>query len=162
MIRFLYGKNSNEKTADIINSLRKDAEAGKQSVLIVPDQEAVSAERLTLDELPPSAQLTLEVLGFSRLYNRVCREYGGLCYSYITQPIKHLMMWQALREVAPLLTRYSSNAAEDPAFVKTMLGTLSELKFADIDLATLEATISDVENEELGSRISDVCLIWSA
>ena len=162
MIRFLYGKNSNEKTADIINSLRKDAKAGKQSVLIVPDQEAVSAERLTLDELPPSAQLTLEVLGFSRLYNRVCREYGGLCYSYITQPIKHLMMWQALREVGPLLTRYSSNAAEDPAFVKTMLGTLSELKFAGVDLATLEATIKDIESEELGSRISDVCLIWSA
>ena len=162
MIRFLYGKNASQKTAEIINALRADAATGKQSVLIVPDQQAVSAERMTLEALPPSAQLSLEVLGFSRLYNRVCREYGGLCYSYITKPIKHLMMWQALREVAPLLTKYQSNAADDPAFIGTMLGTLSELKFAGVDLATLEATVQDVESEELGARISDVCLIWSA
>ena len=162
MIRFLYGKNASAKSAAIIDAIRADAELGKESVLIVPDQEAVSAERMTLDNLPPSAQLSLEVLGFSRLYNRVCREYGGLCYSYITPPIKHLMMWQALREVAPLLAKYNGNALDDPAFIETMLATISELKFSGIDLGTLEATLQNIENEELGARVSDVCLIWSA
>lgn len=162
MIRFLYGKNTDAKSNAIINAILNDTETGKESILIVPDQMAVSAEKMTLDNLPPSAQLKLEVLGFSRLYNRVCREYGGLCYSYITPPIKHLMMWQALREVAPLLAKYNGNALDDPAFIETMLVTVSELKFAGVDLTALESTLQKIENEELGARISDVCLIWSA
>ena len=96
MINFIFGAKGCGKTFEIINMLRRDAEAGIPSILIVPEQEAVQAERLTLEQLPPEAQLSLEVLNFSRLYNRVCREYGGLCYSYVTSPLKHIIMWKTL------------------------------------------------------------------
>lgn len=161
MIKFLYGPDAAKKTAVIMSALSEDAKNGKPSVLIVPDQQALDAERMTLNALPPEAQLTLEVLGFSRLYNRVCREYGGLSFSYMTNPVKHLMMWQALQNAAPILSRYADNASEDSAFVSTMLGAISELKFSGVGLSELEDTLSAIEDEELGSRISDICIIWT-
>ena len=98
MITLIYGSYGSGKTTSILNSIREDTEKGIHTFLIIPEQDAVQTERRTLDLLPPTAQLHLEVLSFSRLYNRVCREYGGLSYRYITKPIRHLLMWQNLRE----------------------------------------------------------------
>ena len=103
MIRFIFGANGTGKTTEIINMIREDSEKCVPSFLIVPEQEALQAERLTLSLLPPAAQLSLEVLNFSRLYNRVCREYGGLSYKYASEPIRHLLMWQNLKKLSPSL-----------------------------------------------------------
>ncbi len=164
MINFIFGNHGSGKTSKILDMLAEDAKAGVTSLLIVPEQEAVQAERLTLQKLPASAQLTLEVLNFSRLYNRVCREYGGLCYSYITTPMKHITMWKTLREVAPLLKKYSSNAENDPAFVGTMLSTVMQLKSSGISINDLEAAANEcVESDsELSERLLDITRIWGA
>ena len=164
MINFIFGNHGSGKTSKILDMLKEDAIAGVSSLLIVPEQEAVQAERLTLQALPASAQLTLEVLNFSRLYNRVCREYGGLCYSYITTPMKHITMWKALREVAPLLTKYSSSAENDSAFVGTMLSTVMQLKSSCISLKELEDAANECaeSDAELSARLFDITRIWGA
>lgn len=164
MIRFLFGDSASEKSKLLMDMLRADAEAGIPSLLIVPEQEAVQTERLTLEALPPSAQLTLEVLNFSRLYNRVCRDFGGLCYSYATKPIKHLIMWKTLGEVAPLLEEYSSNALSDPAFASTMLSTVSEMKYASVTPDMLESAAEGCSDTSpsLSRRLRDVALIYGA
>ncbi len=161
MIRFLFGASGHGKTAAVAEMLRRDAEAGKPCLLIVPEQEAVSAERMTLEALPPHAQLTMEILNFSRLFNRVCREYGGLSYSYITKPMKHVLMWRALRETAPILGKYSQNAVSDPAFASTVLSTASELKHAGITVGELEEAAHECgeRSETLGARLRDIALI---
>ena len=135
MINFVFGSNGSGKTSKILDCLKQDAENGISAILIVPEQQAVQTEQLTLDKLPPYAQLTLEVTNFSRLYNRVCREYGGLSYTYITKPIKHLMMWQTLKQLSPILKEYSANAISDASFSRTMLSTISELKASGISVA---------------------------
>ena len=114
MITFLYGACGSGKTTEVMERIRKDTENGIHTFLIVPDQEAVSAERLTLHTLPPASQLVLEVLSFSRLYNRVCREYGGLYYRYMTRPIRSLLMWKNLRELAPMLEVYGTHSESPP------------------------------------------------
>ena len=164
MIRFLFGDDALGKTEHILEQLRKDADSDTVSILIVPEQQAVQTEILTLNALPPSAQLTLEVLNFSRLYNRVCREYGGLCYSYITKPMKHIMMWRAIREMAPNLKRYGENATGDPAFVKTMLSAIGELKSCNVRLEDLDAAITGCTAEQtaLSERIEDIAVIYGA
>ncbi|MBQ9112278.1 MAG: PD-(D/E)XK nuclease family protein [Clostridia bacterium] len=163
MIRFLFGDNGGGKTERILHMLSEDAKNGIPSILIVPEQQAVQTEILTLETLPPSAQLTLEVLNFSRLYNRVCREYGGLCYSYITKPMKHLMMWRALRQTAPLLKRYGDNAVNDPAFVKTMLSAVGELKSCNIRIDDLEqaARLCGEEKSALSERLEDIMTVYA-
>ena len=75
MINIVYCTNKTTSNEYIINSLKNDHVSNMTSFLIIPDQEALQFERLTLAALPSSSQLSLEVLGFSRLYNRVCREY---------------------------------------------------------------------------------------
>ena len=109
MIEFIYGAYGSGKTARIMQKIANDTERGKKCFLIVPDQEALSFERLSLSALPNNAQLRLEILGFSRLYNRVCRAYGGLSYSYLTKPMRSLLMWKTLRDLSPLLMEYKND-----------------------------------------------------
>ena len=78
MITFLYGTYGSGKSTAILESISKDIQNGIHTFLLVPEQETVQTEHATLQALPPSAQLEIEVLNFSRLYNRVCREYGGI------------------------------------------------------------------------------------
>ena len=78
MIKFIYGDYGSGKTTKILEEIRESTKNGTRCFLIIPDQEALQFERLTLSTLPPESQLKLEILSFSRLYNRVCREYGGL------------------------------------------------------------------------------------
>ncbi len=106
MIRFVYGADADAKSKYLTELIAHDASVGIRSFLIVPEQFAVSSERLILSELQPSAQLTVEVLNFTRLYDRVCREYGGLCYNYVTSPLRYVLMWENLRQLSPLLRVY--------------------------------------------------------
>ncbi len=164
MITLLYGSYGCGKTSSVISSIRKDTSAGIHTFLIVPEQDAVQSERRTLDLLPASSQLTLEVLNFSRLYNCVCREYGGLSYRYITKPIRHLLMWQNLRELAPLLTEYGALAKNDPSSLcDMMLATLGECKANGITAEELEITANKLSPEDpLRQRLLDLSLIFSA
>ena len=139
MISFIYGESGYGKTHEIIQRLRSDAECGVHSFLLVPEQYAVTSERMVLDALPASAQLGIEILSFSRLYNRVCREYGGLVYNYITTPAKYLLMWKTLGELSPLLEHYSASA-EGGELGELMLGAIGEFKANGITPNTLERT----------------------
>ncbi|MBO5415763.1 MAG: PD-(D/E)XK nuclease family protein [Clostridia bacterium] len=164
MIRFIYGESGYGKTHSITELLKKDAEEGVRSFLLVPEQYAVMSERIVLDELPASAQLGIEILNFSRLYNRVCREYGGLEYNYITKPAKYLLMRQTLRELSDcaLLEHYSS-AAADGSLGEIMLGAIGEFKANGINSAQLERAAESLEKDsELYGKLRDISLIYSA
>ncbi len=165
MIKFLFGAFPEKRREYILSSISSDIKAGEDCILIVPEQEAVATERKTLETLPPSSGLCLEVLNFSRLYNRACREYGGLCYSYITAPAKHLCMWKTLKEVSPLLSFYRECAENDASFADTMLSCIGEFKAAAVSAQMLElaADAAKSEGEEiLGTRLADIALIYSA
>lgn len=164
MITFIYGSFGCGKTTSVISSIQRDISNGIHTFLIVPEQDAVQSERRTLELLPASAQLELEVLNFSRLYNRVCREYGGLSYRYITEPIRHLLMWQNLRELAPLLSEYGPLAEKDAASLcDTMLSTLGECKANGITPTQLEMAAKKLPSDDpLHQRLLDLSLIFAS
>ena len=93
MINFIYGRSAHTKTEKITEMIANDHENKTRSFLIVPEQFAVHTERKMLTSLPSSAQLDLEILNFSRLYDRVCREYGGIEYNYITKSEQMFEFW---------------------------------------------------------------------
>lgn len=163
MITFLYGTYGSGKTTAILEKIKRDTEKGIHTFLIVPEQEAVQSERATLYSLPSSAQLSLEVLSFSRLYNRLCREYGGLSYRYITKPIRHLLMWQNMRELAPLLEEYKSFSSKDTSVSDIMLSTISECKSCGITCSMLESAAKRLpEGDRLRARLNDIALIYAS
>ena len=112
MITFVYGAPGFGKTHYVFSELQSDFE---NSILIVPEQETVACERYALERLPAKAQLSFEVLNFSRLANRVFRLYGGLSYHYISAGMKSLFMWQTLRKLAPALDEYKLSGADKKA-----------------------------------------------
>lgn len=159
MIELIYGSYGNGKTTSILQKISADTERGEKCFLIVPDQEALSFERLCLRALPNSAQLNLEVLGFSRLYNRVCREYGGLSYSYVTKPIRSLLMWKTLRELSPFLSEYGR--VSDSALPDMMLSAVNELKASGISASALASAAKKLPDDSpLAKKLADISLIY--
>ncbi len=162
MINFIYGAYGCGKTGKILDMLSADCNNGSHSFLIVPDQEALQFERLTLSVLPPKAQLNLEVLGFSRLYNRVCREYGGLSYSYITKPMRSLLMWKSLHTLSDLLESYNKNASADFSLSDDMLSAINEFKANGVSAVQLEIAGRHLPKDSpLAARLRDLSMIYS-
>ena len=162
MINFIFGSYGSGKTTEIFKRIYDDTKAKKRCFLIIPDHEAVQFERLSLSLLEPSAQLYLEILSFSRLYNRVCREYGGLSYSYITKPIRSLVMWKSLRDLRPLLKEYANDTAFDSSLTELMLSTVGEFKAAGISAGKIEMAAKKLDGESsLSKRLYDLSLIYA-
>lgn len=110
MIRLLYGAGSDATAEKLLSSIREDLAAGGKVMLLVPEQETVSAERRMVAALPAGAQLSFEVLNFTRLANRTFRTVGGLSYRYATPGAEALFMWRTLRDLSGKLTTYGSDA----------------------------------------------------
>ena len=163
MIRFIYGNHGCGKTNRILNMIQNDTQKGIPTFLIVPDQEALQAERLTLSTLESSSQLNLEVLSFSRLYNRVCREYGNICYSYITKPIRYLLMWKTIRELRGSLDVMGAATKKDIALEDILISTINELKINGITAEMLEnsAISLNESSPDLASKASDLAAIYT-
>lgn len=163
MITFLYGTYGSGKTTTVLQNIQKSVNEGRHTFLIVPEQEALLSERKTLETLPPSVQLDLEVLNFSRLYNRVCREYGGLSYRYVKKPIRHLLMWQNLRELAPLLEEYGTLAASNDALSDMMLRAVGECKASAVTPDELERAAGKLSKDDsLARKLRDLALIYAS
>ncbi len=164
MINFIYGSFGTGKTTEVLNRIKNDIEKGIPCFLIIPDQEAVQFEHLTLNALPVSAQLKLEVLSFSRLYNRVCRKYGGLSYFYLTKPMRSLIMWKSLRNLAKIgaLKEYHARALEDPSLTDLMISTINEFKANGITPTYIDKKLSSLpKDSSLRNRMEDISLIYA-
>ena len=164
MIRMIYGCSGSGKSTRIYDLMKEDAKNSTPSYLIVPEQQTVQCERKLLDILPPSAQLSSEVLNFSRLANLVFRHYGGLSYNYADKGSKTLIMWKNLKELSPILTEYSKSAKENTAsFSSEMLSAIGELKAYCVTPTKLERAAEKLEdNEILKNKLLDLSLIYSS
>ena len=162
-VTFLYGRSGSGKTYTIAQRLRHSAENGIHSFLLVPEQQSHAVERRMLSLLPPQAQLTVEALSFSRLANRVFRQYGGLSYHYATSGVQALLMWRRLCELSPLLEEYGEQAEKNPALTEIMLATVNELKGCGISPARLERAADKLPaDSSLRPRLRDISLVYAA
>ncbi|NLW74734.1 MAG: hypothetical protein GX057_07630 [Clostridiales bacterium] len=163
MINLVFGVSGSGKSAYIEEQITADVAAGREAYLIVPEQQTYVAERRYTKILPPSAQLCFEVLNFTRLANKIFREYGGLSYNYIDTGMKSLLMWNNLRELAPILEEYgrpASSPADAARLAPLMLSAAGELKAAAVSPAELEVAAKKLpEASALRARLLDISLI---
>lgn len=161
MLNLIVGGSGCGKTHLIEEKIKEDIEKGKRVFLIVPEQQTVDVERRMLDLLPSSAQLNFEALNFTRLANRVFREYGGLSYKYVSRGVKALAMWNTLRGLSPLLNEYGGRC--DRALSSIMLSAVSELRAYCVTPAKLEAARDRLEKgSPLYAKLTDLSLIYAA
>lgn len=163
MIHFVCGLPGTGKTSLITENIAQDIRTGRRALLIVPEQQTVEVERTMLKHLPPSAQLSFEVLNFSRLANKLFRVFGGLSYHYITPGMKHLLMWQTLRELSGMLREYSTRSANDVTLPAMMLSQVGEFKAYNISAAKLDTAAARLPEESaLRTKLEDLSLIYAA
>ena len=157
MIHFVCGLPGTGKTTLITEKIQEDIRTGRPALLIVPEQQTVEVERAMLKLLPPSAQLSFEVVNFSRLANKLFRVYGGLSYHYITPGIKHLFMWQTLRELSGMLHEYGAFSTSDATLPAMMLSQIGEFKAYGIDAKALEEAAEKLpEDSALRAKMKDL------
>lgn len=125
--------------ADTSRELRLRIEArmreGKESILLVPEQQTVTAESEYAEHLPADAPLTFEVTNFTRLPNRIFREIGGLADNYSDATVKALYMWRTLTELSPMLGTQFSRVSEGT--VEKALSAYREMHSLCLDAALL-------------------------
>lgn len=161
MIRFIYGNPGTGKTEEIFKMLEIDAQSKKRSLLIVPEQMTVSAERELLKRLPASAQLNIEVLNYTRLANKLFREHGGIAYNSSTRGLQKLLMWRAIMIATPLLSEYCRSGDDDIALADSFLATYNELTAAGVSLEELESLVLTGGESTLNRKIKDIVTISS-
>ena len=162
MITFLTGLESEKKTETFVGMIRESARGGRRVTVIVPEQQAVVWERRLARALSPRDWLALDVVSFTRLANLAERRFGGLSYAPADKGARYLLMWRAIRAVAPLLRVYGE-CRNTAALVSSMQEVQSELERAGVDAAALGETADRLEAEDgaspLVDRLRDVALI---
>ncbi|MBR7112852.1 MAG: PD-(D/E)XK nuclease family protein [Clostridia bacterium] len=160
MIRFLYGGDTQKRENALLSYLKEHAQKGERAVLLVPEQETVTAERRFVELLPPSAQLTFEVSNFTRLANRIFRNLGGLSCRYATPAATALLMWRSLRRIAPMLKQYGAHAATDLRLTDRMLTAVSQFKAYCVEAEQLtEAAEALQAGDPLKTKLADLALV---
>ena len=148
--------------------IKQLTEANKKSILIVPEQQTVSAEHELTDFLPPTAPLYFEVTNFTRFTNTVFRALGGLTGESADTAKRSLIMWKALTELSPVLESGSKNGSVSAGSVKKMLATVSQLQSFAITPGELADVADELQylpktevDERLISKLKDASKIMS-
>ncbi len=165
MIRFIFGRPGTGKTHSVVERIRAHVAAGDRRVyLIVPEQQAYSAERDVLSALPPDAGKCFSILSFSRLCDTLADRFGGRTQHHLSRAMRTLFMWQNLRELAatgmPEIYRIST---VDDTLCRRMLSTVEELTYNGIRPDELEAAAARLSADApLRGKLRDIALIGAA
>ncbi len=160
MLRFILGGAGAGKTSFIINEIKARMGDNSGMVLLTPEQYSHRAERMLASACGPSLSLYAEVLSFTRLYNRVATQLGGLADYIPDKGGKLLIMNLALEAAAPKL-RYYGSRSRRAEFLSLILETAEELNSAMIGTdMLLEA--SQAADGTIGDKLYDMALICEA
>lgn len=167
MPELILGRAGSGKTRRIIDGILTDLRAGKRVLLLVPEQQTLSAEHAVnaacVSAGVPMAEL--EVLNFTRLANRVFREYGGLSYRYATSGARAVLMWLTLCSLSDALCLYGGVHAEDAGTVALLVSACENLKRYRVTPERLSEAADALEADghyvRLSQKLHDLSLIAS-
>ena len=164
MINFLFGRPGTGKTTRVVEEIKALAALGARPVyLIVPEQQAYSAERDVLTALPPSVGQHLTIVSFSRLCDMVADLYGGRAQHTVTRAMKALLMWENLRQLSGILEVYVGGGATDAALISKMLSTAEELRLNGVSSSSLEQAAERLDpSAPLRGKLRDLALVSAA
>ncbi len=161
MLNIICGRSGSGKTGLIYENIRRDVLNAKRAYLIVPEQQSVISEKQIVSLCGNSCNMHLEVLNFSRLCNRVFREYGGMSQKYIDEGGKALVLAGVLEELAPSLEQYPDCINSE--FISRLITQIE-----NIERRTNISAISKVLESEngfdgiLSGKLRDISLIYTA
>ncbi len=163
MIEFLFAPSGYGKTTKIFSSIRDDLQNDKKVMVIVPDQEAVSAEALCADITEGVPSVNLYVCSFSRLCNDAFRQYGGIAHTYADKTTGRLLVFLSARSVWEYLKVYGNITSADSAVISGVFSTIQEFKRNGITPQNVQKAAEMIDGtSRLKDKLDDIALIYDA
>ena len=163
MLRIIEGDLSSIAYDEVKREIKELTKAKKRVFLLVPEQQAVIAEKEIMRELAASASLTFEVTNFTRLANTVYRSLGGIAGEYSTRSKEALLMWKALTELSPVL-KMTGGGEVNTGMVEKALAAVQEMKSIAATPETLYGLSEEPRirsNGRLKGKLSDIARIMT-
>ena len=158
----VFGGSGHGKTNYIFERLSQCVKDGRKAFLVVPEQSAVSTEKLVIKKLGACSNLYVEVINFKRLCNRVFRQLGGLTGTHLDDGAKKMLMLMTLDRISPYLREYK-NCGDNAEFAEKALSLVNELHSGKISAKMLDEAsqkfAEDEENKSISQKLSDIALI---
>ena len=162
MLKIIEGGFNSGLTEHITDEIRRRTEAGLRTLLIVPEQQTVTAEEEACSLLPDSAPLFFEATNFTRLANSVFRALGGVAGEYFTKEKARLIMWKTLSELSPVLSMTSGRRDIGSGLIDRALSALAAADSHGVGAEALAiAAKADgvADNARLRDKVNDLSLI---
>lgn len=157
MVSFIYGRSGSGKSKLLFDIAGDSVQGGRRAYLLVPDREAVTAERTAAER---DLGHGLDIITFTRLCDLVFRKYGGICKTYIENGAKKILMRRALTALSPALSVYGGISDSDTNAVGELVKLRTELTHGKVTAKALMAASGKLsENSRLSSKLSDISLI---
>jgi len=162
MLKIVEGGFNSGISEQLSREILKRTENKLRTLLIVPEQQTVTAEAEMCELLSPSAPLFFEATNFTRLANSVFRALGGVAGEYCTKDVKSLVMWRTLTELSPVLTMTAARAEISSGLIERALSAVMLAENHGIGAVELTDVLENENvssNARLKSKVNDLALI---
>ena len=159
MLQFIFGLPRSGKTELVFEKIKELSLQNKKSILIVPEQSSFEIEKRALNTLGNNFSQNLKVLSFSRLFDEVCRNRGGLSAKILSDTEKVIFMSKALNQISSELVIWGKYL-HSITFSKTILDTVGEFKINSINPQMLRDAINLTDSQSLKNKLHDLAIIY--
>jgi len=157
MIKFIHTVGQSNHSAGITADL---LDKGKSVVIIVPEQQLVHTERAVADSTEHLDASELEVLSFRRLSERVFRDVGGLCYNYIGNAARVMVMSRSLDYLAQLGHVNVMDDLDTAVRYSDMVTAFKRANLSPNKLKQMAKTLRDDGKSLLAKKIEQAALVY--
>ena len=159
MLTLILGPSGSGKSVRLREELRLRAEAGKRSILIVPEQFTSSTEGALYHTLGDTLSGYVESYSFTSLAQTLLRRYGGAAVPTLTEAGRTVLVRRAMDEMLDKVVYYSRQR-RSTAFCQKAAETIDELKSAGIRPETLAVYASAPGADH--DKLAELALIYGS
>ncbi|MBQ9535375.1 MAG: PD-(D/E)XK nuclease family protein [Clostridia bacterium] len=154
MLKIIKGPAGSGKSEYIFGQMRRLAEQGRRSMLIVPESISHLTERRLIETCGNAGTAHASVTTFSKLTEELLRTCGA---RFMDEGGRALAMYRALQSVRTGLRHYRQRTLHAD-FIRRLLETVSELKAC---LITPEQLMHAAEEGEMPDKLRDIAVIYA-
>ena len=160
MLNIITGRTGSGKTRYIRNLATGIAknESGKV-IIIVPDQFSFETERGMLELLGNEKINNIEVLSFSRIAERLLRDYRKITKKSADDATRAVLMSMAIESLQDKLVYYKKYQ-KNPLLINELLSFNNELKTCCITANQLSQTAEKVKKPTFAKKLDELSLIF--
>lgn len=157
MLKLVLGASGSGKTTLLYARIRARAEAGKHSILLVPEQFTSSTEARIYRELGDALSGMVESYSFTSLAEHILAALGGAAVQTLTDAGRAVLVRRALEELQDNVHYYYRHR-RSAAFARWLPRTIDELKSAGLSGQQLQELARDCGTES--AKLGELALIF--